>query len=95
MKVSPAEQKEEHNKMAFMELMFHCKTLDIDVSPSSNSPNYYGKKFPELWRRLDKRHTSISKVYFEKAYTILQFEGKVKELDRDNKKGRRIVIVTQ
>jgi len=91
-KVTPAEQMDEYNKNAFMQIMEHCKINNIDVSPAVQSINYFAKIFPLIWREMDKRHAAISSQQFKKSMTQLQFANRVEITPGSSRKRPRIII---
>jgi hypothetical protein len=53
----------------------------IEVRPAPNPPHNFGNRFPDLWKRMDGRQARITPKQFNKAYNILLFRDRIKEVE--------------
>ncbi len=87
------EDREQKNVQIFLEILQYCETKEMEISPANNSPNYFGKTFPQIWKSIDGRHTKITKRAMENAYIKCQMDGVTKELPPNNRGGKRIKFI--
>lgn len=86
--------RQEYFETAFLSCLQWCGEHGREVSPSPNSPVYYGRQFPELWQQIDRRHRKVTQKQFEKAFMPLVFRGAVEEVaDPRNQRGARLKFV--
>lgn len=84
------DDKLEKDVAILIEIGQFCATKGIEVSPANNSPNYYGKRFPDIWKQIDKRHGIVTKRRFERAYTKALMDGAVTEVSKSGTTARRV-----
>ena len=83
----------ERIKKAFMACMRWCENTGKEVSPSPNSPHFYGKIFPDIWRELDGRFNKVTKKQFQQVYVRLLVSRELEEVsDPRNNVGKRLRI---
>jgi len=87
------EDREQKNVQIFLEVLQCCEKRGMEVSPSNNSPNYFGKTFPQVWKGMDGRHSAITKRAMETAYLKCQMDGAVEILQATKTHGKRIKFV--
>jgi len=78
---------------AFLECLQACEAKNKEISPSYNSPNFYGTVFPDTWIMIDGRHKAITKEQFKKAFTRLEFDGAITVLPKNNDGGKRVKFI--
>lgn len=91
--VDKVEEQASRNVGTFMEILQHCESRDIEVSPSPQSSNYYGKRFLEIWELMDGRRSKITQRAMEKAFTKVRYDGAVEVTERRSNKRPRIKYV--
>ena len=93
MQKSELEKREETYVAAFLECLQVCEAKKIPVSPTNSAANYYGKKFPDMWKMLDGRRMKITRRQFEMAYQKAEFDGAVEVIPATKNAGKRLRFV--